>query len=227
MAKELENTNNLTIFTAGEKERQEAIQNLLSGKTPASEVREYPGKGGQQLRYVNTYYMTRQISLVTGFRWTSSCLEERILDNEVGARMQVIIWDAHGNEYSHTSWGQKDIARWANDVVDKAGKVVHKKGEPLSMFDDLKAAYSDGIKKCLSYFGIANDVYGGKEIELFGNDHEASVNDYQTFGKFLKSKRLSVSEAAKLLGVKRVSDITDYKEAHDKILEALEKKNNA
>jgi hypothetical protein len=135
----------LTIFeAAGDKERKEAIKNLLSGKTPIKEIKQRPARGGGEVNYVNTYYMTRQISLLTGFRWKSECLEERFYPSnsekpdEVGARMRVTIWDAEGREYSHESWGQKDIAY---------SKTT---GKPLSIFDDLKAAYSDGIKKCLS-----------------------------------------------------------------------------
>lgn len=219
----------LTIFEAvGEKERDEAIRNLLRGKTPISEVRKRPMRGGGEANYVNTYYMTRQISLLTSFRWKSECLEERFLPNEtspkeVGAKMLVTIWDNNGNSYSHQSWGQKDIARWTNDGKE------HKAGEPISIFDDLKAAYSDGIKKCLSYFGIANDIYGGKELEFFATDEEEDTQlDFsgseaaRAFGKFLSSKHIAVSKALGILGIKSLAEITDYKEAHDRIVKELE-----
>ena len=218
----------LTIFEAvGTKERGEAIKNLLKGRTPINEVRKRPMRGGGEANYVNTYYMTRQIALLTGFRWTSCCLEEKFYPDEkspreVGAKMEVTIWDINSNQYSHSSWGQKDIARWTSDGKD------HKAGEPISIFDDLKAAYSDGIKKCLSYFGIANDIYGGKELEFFATDEDESNSmDFsgdeaaRAFGKFLSEKHIPVSKALGILGVKSLADITDYKQAHDTITKEI------
>ena len=170
----------LTIFeTVTSKQREEAIRNLITGLTPDADIKQRPGRGGSEVNYVNTYYMTRQISLLTGFRWKSECLKEQILEEEIGAKMKVTIWDSDSKEYSHESWGQKDIARYADNVYkrDRKGNIVkdeegnfiivHKAGDSISVFDDLKAAYSDGIKKCLSYFGIANDIYGGKEREVY------------------------------------------------------------
>lgn len=220
----------LTIFEAvGQKERNEAINNLLKGKTPLKEILQRDGRAGGIYNYVNTYYMTRQISLLTGFRWKSECLEERFLPNEtapreIGAKMLVTIWDPGGNEYSHQSWGQKDIARWASE-----GK-GHKANDPISIFDDLKAAYSDGIKKCLSYFGIANDIYGGKELEYFTtDDNEEGTLDFsgdqaaKAFGKFLLEKHIPVSKACEILKVTSLAEVKDFKEAHSIITKELEK----
>lgn len=219
----------LTIFEAiSKKEQLEAIKNLLKGKTPIAEVKKRPMRGGGEANYVNTYYMTRQVSLITGFRWQSRPLEEKFYPDEknpreVGVKMEVIIYDKDGHQYSHQSWGQKDIARWASDGKD------HKTGEPISIFDDLKAAYSDGIKKCLSYFGIANDVYGGKELEYFATDEDrestvdfGSTEAARAFGKFLSEKHIPVSKALGLLGVKSLAEIKDFKEAHDLITKAKE-----
>jgi len=223
----------LTIFDAvGDKERKEAFHNLLKGRTPISEIRQRPMRGGGEANYVNTYYMTRQIALLTGFRWTSCCLEEKFYPDEkspkeVGAKIEVTIWDNNGTQYSHQSWGQKDIARYNKDDL----KGNYKAGEPISIFDDLKAAYSDGIKKCLSYFGIANDIYGGKELEFFATDEDGEqigTMDFSgteaagAFGKFLSSKHIAVSKALSILGVKSLADITDYKKAHDKLVKELE-----
>jgi len=183
--------------------------------------------------------MTRQASLVTGFRWKSECLEERFFPDEknpteVGARMKVTLVDSNGIEISHISWGQKDIARYAKDVIDfesKTKEIIHKKGDIISIFDDLKAAYSDGIKKCLSYFGIASDIYGGKELEFFAedsNDNDDSKIDYTSsqaqteFGKYVNKTGKRWSEVFKVLGVKDLSEITDYKDAYSKIKEWIE-----
>jgi len=225
-------TKEITIFNAVSMvEREKAVKALVSGRTPIEEVKEREARGGGTVKYVNTYYMTRQINLLTGWRWKSECLEERFFPTEnpreVGARMKVTIWDAEGREYSHSSWGQKDISKWNKDYPDRGVK----KGDPIAIFDDIKAAYSDGIKKCLSYFGIASDIYGGKELEFFAedsNDNDDSKIDYTSsqaqteFGKYVNKTGKRWSEVFKVLGVKDLSEITDYKDAYSKIKEWIE-----
>lgn len=208
--------NELTIFDGiDRKEVQQSIKNLIEGKTPIKEVRQLPADAGG-FNYVNTYYMTRQISLITGFRWTSECLEEKPYPDaekpiELGAKMKVTIWDKNGNQFSHVSWG--------------SAKVKPK----ISFFDQWKAAYSDGIKKCLSYFGIANDVYGGRDLDYFGEepqpgdsdgaDISASPDAAKAFMKFINDKHILPSKAATIIGVKSLSEITDWRDAYNKVKE--------
>lgn len=220
MAKESEKA--LTVFEAGDKERAEAIKNLLRGKTPINEVKKRPGRGGEQWNYVNTYYMTRQIALITGFRWSTEYLEERARPDwnrpvEVGVRVNVYIWDKDGNRYCQASWGSKDVVKYAYD--DPKGN--YKKGDIISLFDDLKAAESDAIKKALSYFGIASDIYGHKELEFFASDGSKGPvtvtgdEAYKEFGKYLTAKHIPVSKACEILKVSKLSEIGDFKIAHD------------
>lgn len=232
MAEKEENTE-LTMFAIPVKEQKEAIKNLISGRTPINEVKQRPMRGGGTANYVNTYYMTRQISLITNFRWISECLEERILEREIGAKMKVTIYDKDGNAYSHISWGQKDIARYTKD--DPNGN--YKKGDSMSIFDDLKSAYSDGIKKCLSYFGIANDIYGGKELEYFADDNTTENSDNKSnvtlvtnqakkaFDKYITDCGLRYSEVFTILGIKSASEITNYKDAYLKVKQHQESNN--
>ena len=219
-------------FTAS-KEKNEAFQNLISGKTPLKEVKQRDGRGGTTLNYVNTYYMIRQVALLTGWRWNSECLEERFFPEdkprEVGAKMKVTIWDTQGKEYSHISWGQKDISKWSKDNPTKGQKT----GDPIAIFDDLKAAYSDGIKKCLSYFGIAADIYGGKELEFFADDSEDSegavIVDFagdeakKAFSKYIEKIGKRWSEVFEVLEVKSLAEVTDYKNAYNQIKAWYEK----
>lgn len=225
----------MTIFDAGAKERQQAITNLLRGKTPVTEVKQRETRGGKIANFVNTYYMTRQLSLISGFRWSSEYMEDRARPNwdnpiEVGVRMKVTIWDASGKEYSHTCWGRKEVIRYTKD--DPKGLGRWKVGDIVSLFDDLKAAESDAVKKCCSYFGIANDVYGGKELEYFETDEGGSESEQgsadmtgdeasRQFGKFLTRKHIAVSKALAILKVDKISDIEDFKQAHDTIVKEL------
>ena len=208
----------VTIFEALDRgEVARAVANLINGKTPVSDVRQRPVGGGGNVNYVNTYYMTRQISLITGFRWESECLEERVhaVNNEpkeLGAKMKVTIYDRDGNKYSHISWGSIDIKK------------------NIGYFDQWKAAYSDGIKKCLSYFGIANDVYGGKDLDYFGNEptgedsvlpegssgriiHEQEL----AFNRYIRDKAIRPSVVCSILSIESTEQITDYKDAYLKV----------
>jgi hypothetical protein len=92
----------------------------------------------------------------------------------------------------------------------------------IALGDDLKAAYSDGIKKCLSYFGIADDVYGGKEAETYIEEAEGEGDDSRTGGNgkvitdqqkvtnLLSQHGKSWRDAFTTLKVKDASEILDY-----------------
>jgi hypothetical protein len=258
----------LTVFNVTPEEQKAAWNILISGLTPKSELRTRPGRGGKDQTYVNVYFMTRVANLVTGWRWTSKVLEESARPNwdnpkEVGAHVQVTIWDNQGNEYSHDSWGQKDVSRYetvaykriSNKLVTPEGEFttdpkkaarIHEMGEIISIFDDRKAAISDGIKKALSYFGIADDIYGGKEIELYlpaepipdisdksaVEPADVSTGSFtpppveipsspqQHFIDFITEHKLSFSRVLSTLGIRSFDDIKDYPEAERQIAHA-------
>jgi len=72
-----ETEQNLSIFEELAKKQQDnAIKVWLSGRTPPKEIREREARGGGTVKYVNAYYMTRQLSLITGMRWGHETLEE-------------------------------------------------------------------------------------------------------------------------------------------------------
>jgi len=224
--------NKLTIFNSDvSKDIQAAIKALVSGRTPKEDVRERDIRGGDKAKYVNTYYMTRQASLLTGWRWSSKCLRERYFPNEetpkeIGALMEVTLFDQEGNSFSHQSWGSADIKRHAKDSKN------YKIGDVISFFDDHKAAYSDGIKKCLSYFGIANDIYGGRDLNLFeeelqdGQQTGVTVTDItalrNAFDSYIKDNHIRYDIVLRLLSVSSVNEIQDYRAAYKVMKEYVE-----
>lgn len=210
-----------TIFELLNKEEvAEAAKSLITGRTPPKEIKERVVGSGKKAKYVNTYYMTRQIALITGFRWSSECLEERVHPEppnpaqEIAARMRVTIWDKFGNKYSHESWGCVQVQK-----------------QGVLYFDQKKAAYSDGIKKCLSYFGIANDVYGGKDLQFLGEEppepevENASAADAydpeMEFIEFLGEHKLTLKQALQYLKVNTLSGIKDWDKAKQTIMEKV------
>ena len=215
-------------------EVKNALENLIRGHTPIDEIKTRTVRGGKKARYVSTYFMTRQVSLLTGLRWSSECLEEKYIPNEqnpreIGAKMRVTIYDNDGNKFHQESWGQSDVKKYVKDMVSERGTLIAKAGEPMSVIDDIKAAYSDGIKKCLSYFGIANDVYGGKDPDYFGVETQDAVNGEQLslnmpqdqakslFSQMLSDKKILVSRACELLQINSLTEIDDYYLAGQKL----------
>ena len=224
----------LTIFDqVGKEEQEAAIKNLISGKTPKEEIRWRDGPKDKEtglivkIPYVNTYYVTRQGSLITGFRWSSECLEEKTWPpnppyQELGAKMKVTIWDKNGNQFSHIEWG------------------VAKIKQGISYFNQWKAAYSDGIKKCWSLFGVANDVYGNRDLQFLGEEPPESDEvkgeppdivmedkpksrpidpDRMRFLMYLADNKIALTDAMEALGVDDLDDVTDWKEALDRMKE--------
>jgi hypothetical protein len=197
------------------KKRDEAIKRLVTGKTPFDCIKERPGRGGSVQKYVDIGYMTEQANLLTTFHWKHEVLREeefKVKDKivELGAFVRVTFY-GNSEEYSHESWGQKDVMYMKDDPT-----------RPVSFFDDKKAAISDGIKKCLSYFGIAADVYAGKEVEFYLDDEEALAEMIErdgqgTFMAVLKARGLRPSKAFEMLGVKKLSEITDFGAAIKKL----------
>lgn len=223
-----------TIFDLVDKSMVlKAINNLISGTTPKEEIKEREVGGGKMAKYVNTYYMTHQFSLVTGFKWSSECLEERTFPDikdkegkpfpiqELAAKMKVTTWDRNGSQYSHVAWG-----------------CVPVQSRGVLLFDQWKAAYSDGIKKCLSYFGIANDVYGGKDLQFLGEEPpeveevEIEVEDKEPkpippdrikFLRYLADNKITQEDAISKLGIDSIDDITNFDKALSKLKEIIGK----
>lgn len=219
MTKNNSQQTSLTLFDGiGDEEYKKAVEALISGKTPSAEIRERTIPGGSRANYVNAYWMTRQISLLTGFKWSSCKLSEKWWPNEddpqeYECEVRITIYDPQGNPYSHESTGGAVVLR------DKQNKI-------LSRINTKKTGYTDGIKKCLSYFGIANDVYGRKDLseDFFeSNEEESGEIDWggsdaqKAFTKHLQKRGVRPSEAFTVLGVPSMAEITDFKEARDRI----------
>jgi len=202
--------NELTIYDAIDRTKvQEAITNLLNGKTPLDCIKERDGRGGTRLRYVETYYIIDQLNKLFAFKWNFEVI------SEVADASEIIV---KGKLTAFT----KD---YFPIIKEQFGQVDRLKGVPLG--DQKKAAASDCLKKCASLFGIALDVYWGKEIEYFSPENEdADFSSSQAaiqFGKHLSKHHIPVSKALQILGIGSLKEITDYKVAYDKINEELDK----
>lgn len=201
----------LTIYDALDKKKvQEAIDNLIKGHTPAEFIKERPGRGGKTFNYVETYYVVDQLNKLFGFRWNFEIISEEITDKEATVK---------GRLTAHASDGQ-------TIVKEQFGEADRQAGVPPG--DTKKGAASDCLKKCASLFGIALDVYWGKELEIFTPEQESgevqmNTNDaVKAFNKYVTSKKLAWSKVFELLGISSLSEIADYQEAYRNLKEKLD-----
>src|SRR5919107_1435618 len=61
----------------------EAQVDFLLQRTPKSEIRVRPGRGGLQFSYVEHGYVTERLNLVFGFNWDFEVVDKQMLDDEV------------------------------------------------------------------------------------------------------------------------------------------------
>lgn len=199
-----------------QKRKKEALSRLTKGMTPLKEIKTRPGRGGGSQRYVDIAYMVEQANLLTTFNWKQEVVKEeefRSKDGkvlEIGVLVKVTFFNPDGTGISKEQWGQKEV--------------MYQKGTdtPVAYFDDKKAAISDGVKKCLSYFGIAADVYAGKELEFYMEDKDFLAdmgNDqWQTvFTKLVTEHRMDWKHVFRVLKVKDLTEVTDFKQAYETI----------
>ena len=202
--------------------RKKAIISLTKGMTPMKEIKTRPGRGGGNQRYVDIAYMVEQANLLTTFNWKQEVIkEEEFRDKngkvlEIGVLIRVTFFNPNGSAISKEQWGQKEVM-YQKDT-DK----------PVAYFDDKKAAISDGVKKCLSYFGIAADVYAGKELEFYMEDKDFLAdmgNDQyqQVFTKLVTDSKMKWQEVFKILGVKGLAEVTDFKQAYETLKDYVSK----
>jgi hypothetical protein len=212
----------------GKSQQESAMRSWLTGKTPKSAIQQREARGGKMVDFVNAYYMTRQATLITGGRWSHETIDERARPNwdnpvELGTKVKITIYDKQGNAYVHTAWGSKDVARYA-EKKDKQGKILNpdQANKIISLYDDMKAAETDAIKKALSYFGIADDIYGHRELTFDDltaeTSSDVSIEDKRSmFTKFVEKNHISYSEVFTILNIKDLSDITDFAKAYEEV----------
>lgn len=141
----------------------EAQRRLVLNETPRYLIRKRKGKGSLYFDYVDVNYVVEQLNYVFGFRWSfrhvSPSPTELVayLETSVKLKQFIVIGELvvpdpkrKGEFITKTQTGRADIKM-----------LQQKDGGPVDVGNDLKAAWSDCLKKCASWFGIALDVYSG------------------------------------------------------------------
>jgi hypothetical protein len=165
------------------KSRQDAIERLVSGKTPEDKVYEKPGRGKGKQRYVPGFWFVSEMNDIFGHLWSQEVREYK-MDFDKGqivALIRVSVKKPGMTVIETFPDGRRVETRFDEMVVikDQFGSSELKKfsegknaGKYMDLGDDCKSAATDGMKKCCSLLGICRDVYEPREIvdELAGLD---------------------------------------------------------
>ena len=114
-------------------------------------IEERPGRGRRMYKYVAGHYMVMCANMAFGFAWSSNVLQWERTETEVIC-MGYVEAKIQGELIRKYAVGQQDIS-----IVSGSNPKV-----PVCLGDNYKAAQMDMIKKALSFFGIAKDVYAGE-----------------------------------------------------------------
>jgi hypothetical protein len=158
-----------------DKARQEALERLISGKTPEDKVYEKPGRGKKKQRYVPGYWFISEMNSIFGHLWSQEVREYK-MDFEKGqvvALIRVSVKKPGMTIIETFPDGRRVETRYdAMEVVkDQFGSSELKKysegdkqGKYIDLGDDCKSATTDGFKKCCSTLGLCRDVYEPREV---------------------------------------------------------------
>jgi hypothetical protein len=135
----------------------EAQRRLILNETPRYVIKQRKGKGGIYFDYVDTGYVIEQLNLLTGFHWDTQILSDLNSKDywdvaekfkQVGVHLKLT---AHAGKNTRCI---EDVGR--ADLKTKTDGTGY-----LDVWNDVKSAVSDAIKRCARQMGIALDVYSG------------------------------------------------------------------
>jgi Rad52/22 family double-strand break repair protein len=146
-------TNGSIDEIAFREEQFAAVRDLLTQRTPKSEIRIREGRGSMKQRYVDHAYVTRTLNLAFKWHWNFTILEDAILEVnekffEATCRGRLEVWfPGDPTPVIKEQYGSQPIEYMRDGV------------RPVSLGDARKGAASDALKKCASLLGVALDIY--------------------------------------------------------------------
>jgi len=159
----------------------EEVVNIILAETPQEIIEWRKGRGNKNYPYVAGSNFIRKLNEAFGFLWSHEVIKHEITDKHVvtlnkvtghipkrtiirkyvdaqkGAVEETTVIE--GQDIVKMQYGSYSAKVWNEDGKD------HQAGDIISWGDSLKAAATDGLKKCSVEFGMFLDVYGGMEEE--------------------------------------------------------------
>lgn len=127
-------------------------------RTPESKILTRPAKGGGEWRYVKASYAIDVLNSLFGYNWSFRVLTSEKDAFEIAqktgsvALLTELAGTVEGQVITKQQFGRADVK------FKKDSRI------PLDFGNDLKAAASDGLKKCASTFGLFKDVYAPSDF---------------------------------------------------------------
>jgi len=188
-----------------EEKYRRALRNLITGITPpedfGGEIPKRPVRGGTKVEYVPGYWFDAQANALFGHLWSYEVRDKgflggtdkapehmwvlgRVTIHVPGKTVVETFPDGHTIETRYDSISVVKEQFGSSEV-----KKSKETGKPLDYGDDLKSAATDSKKKCLTNFGFAADVYGGREkLEEIGPSASQLLALYKAGEKAGKDK---------------------------------------
>jgi hypothetical protein len=154
------------------KKHEEALKNLITGKTPKEVVYQRPAGGGVQVDYVPGWWFVEQLNALFGYFWDFEITREFIGQEQIWTQGKLTIKKPGETIIETITYPDgrivKTETRYDPVTVTKTqygGSKIKSKGNPaIDIGDDLKAAGTDSLKKSATLLGLAADIYGNREI---------------------------------------------------------------
>lgn len=155
--------------------KEEALRNLITGKTPKKVVFKRPVRGGGEVDYVPGWWFIQQANALFNHQWSHIVVDKQIGSNQIWTQDRVTVHlpgmtvterRPDGTvietrfdpvDISKDQFGSSDVKKY---VTAPKGKQV---GDIIDIGDDLKASATEGMKKCLTGYGLAADIYGQRD----------------------------------------------------------------
>ena len=153
-----------------EEERHiQALTNLLKRRTPSRDIKIRKVRGGHMAPYLTGSWFIAQANDLFAHCWSFEIHEQGIDSKHAWVRGSVTVTTPDKVvEIEHPD-GTVERRRTEGMTITKyqyGGHDISKDSdtkEDIDKGDSLKSAATDCLKKCLTLFGIAADVYGSKE----------------------------------------------------------------
>lgn len=127
-------------------------------RTPERHKYRRPAKGGGEWEYVTGVYAKKTLNRVFGFNWDFVVKEHGKEGDCIWVLGELKVYDMKGNVRIKNQFGRADI-KYKKDTKNY-----------LDFGNDLKAATTDALKKCMADMGFFSDVYGKNEFRDIGFD---------------------------------------------------------
>lgn len=200
-------------------------KSISKEKTP-----EYDGSGKKiverrpdGLDYVIEAFMKDRLNYYfPGWSWVRTCPPHFLGAEWVTHDGELLVIDARLLAYGINPPYRKFAASGAARIQFKRD-MPHTPENLVDLDKNVKASNTNAFKKAINQMlGIADDIYGKRiEDEGMGNLEEVMIakNDVSMLNQYLKANGILPSKAMQKLGVKSLTEVTNIKEAIERLKE--------